>query len=77
MIWTVITDAAVDQTDVGVPTDLLVGTEQQPTERLKAYKEAGLTMPLIRPPFTDVPVSGTMDDLERIKNDIMPKVEAA
>ena len=76
MIWTVITDTEVDQTDVGVPTNLLVGTEQQLTDRLKAYKEAGLTMPLIWPPFTDVPVSKTMDDLKRIKNDIMPKVEA-
>jgi hypothetical protein len=34
-------------------------------------------MPLIWPPFTDVPVAKTLDDLKRIKNDIMPKVEAA
>ena len=77
MIWTVITDEETDQSDNGVPSNLLVGTEKQLTDRLKAYKEAGLTMPLIWPPFTDVPVAKTLDDLKRIKNDIMPKVEAA
>ncbi|WP_018331036.1 LLM class flavin-dependent oxidoreductase [Actinomycetospora chiangmaiensis] len=77
MIWTVITDTETDQSDVGVPSNLLVGTEAQLTDRLKAYKEAGMTMPLIWPPFTDVPTSKTLDDLKRIKNDIMPKVEAS
>ena len=67
MIWTVITDEETDQTDNGVPSNLLVGTAEQITDRLKAYKEAGLTMPLIWPPFTDVPVSKTLDDLKRIK----------
>jgi FMNH2-dependent dimethyl sulfone monooxygenase len=57
--------------------DLLVGTEAQVTERLKGYKEAGLTMPLLWPPFADVPVSKTIDDLKRLKNDIMPKVDAS
>jgi hypothetical protein len=32
---------------------------------LKRYKEAGLTMPLLWPPFADVPVSKTIDDLKR------------
>jgi alkanesulfonate monooxygenase SsuD/methylene tetrahydromethanopterin reductase-like flavin-dependent oxidoreductase (luciferase family) len=77
MIWTVITDEEVDQTVNGVASNLLVGTEQQLTDRLKAYQEAGMTMPLIWPPFTDVPTSKTMDDLKRIKNEIMPKVEAS
>jgi hypothetical protein len=77
MIWTVITDEEVDQTVNGVASNLLVGTAGQLTDRLKAYKEAGMTMPLIWPPFTDVPTAKTMDDLKRIKNDIMPKVEAA
>ena len=77
MIWTVITDQETDQTVNGVASNLLVGTEAQVTDRLKAYKEAGLTMPLIWPPFTDVPVSKTLDDLKRIKNDIMPKVDAS
>ncbi|RZT83966.1 luciferase-like monooxygenase [Pseudonocardia sediminis] len=76
MIWTVITDEDTDQTVNGVASNLLVGSEKQVTDRLKAYKEAGMTMPLIWPPFADVPVSKTLDDLKRIKNDIMPKVNA-
>ena len=48
----------------------------QLTDNLKRYKEAGLDMPLIWPPFTDVPVSKTLDDLKRIKEEIMPKVDA-
>lgn len=74
MIWFTITDTETDQTDNHKLTNLLVGTEQQITDRLKAYKEAGMTMPLIWPPFADVPVSKTLDDLKRLVNDIMPKV---
>ena len=76
MIWFTITDTETDQTDNRKVSNLLVGTEQQITDRLKAYVEAGLTMPLLWPPFRDVPVSKTLDDLKRLKNDIMPKVEA-
>ena len=76
MIWFTITDTETDQTDNRKVSNLLVGTEQQITDRLKAYREAGLTMPLLWPPFKDVPVSKTLDDLKRLKNDIMPKVEA-
>ncbi|SHL35437.1 Flavin-dependent oxidoreductase, luciferase family (includes alkanesulfonate monooxygenase SsuD and methylene tetrahydromethanopterin reductase) [Pseudonocardia thermophila] len=76
MIWTVITDTEVDQSPNGKLTNLLVGTEAQITDRLKAYKEAGLDMPMIWPPFQDVPTEKTMDDLKRLKNDILPKVEA-
>ncbi|QJY50487.1 LLM class flavin-dependent oxidoreductase [Pseudonocardia broussonetiae] len=77
MLWTVITDVDVDQSPAGKVTNLMVGSEGQITDRLKSYKEAGLTMPLIWPPFADVPVSKTLDDLKRIKNDIMPKVDAS
>jgi alkanesulfonate monooxygenase SsuD/methylene tetrahydromethanopterin reductase-like flavin-dependent oxidoreductase (luciferase family) len=77
MIWTVITDQEVDQSDNGKGTNLLVGTAGQVTGRLKAYKEAGLTLPMIWPPFADVPVSKTLDDLKRLKEEILPKVEAA
>ena len=77
MIWFTITDTEVDQTDNRKVTNILVGTESQITERLKSYKEAGLTMPLLWPPFSDVPVSKTLDDLKRLKNDIMPKVDAS
>ena len=43
----------------------------------KRYKDVGLTMPLLWPPFQDVPVAKTLDDLKRLKEEIMPKVEAA
>jgi dimethylsulfone monooxygenase len=33
-------------------------------------------MLLIWPPFQDVPVSKTLDDLRRLKEEIMPKVQA-
>jgi alkanesulfonate monooxygenase SsuD/methylene tetrahydromethanopterin reductase-like flavin-dependent oxidoreductase (luciferase family) len=77
MIWFVITDQEMDQTPAGKATNLLAGTADQITEMLKRYKEAGLTMPLLWPPFADVPVSKTLDDLKRLKEDIMPKVEAS
>jgi dimethylsulfone monooxygenase len=57
-------------------TNLLVGTVAQVTDNLKRLKEAGLTMLLIWPPFQDVPVSKTLDDLKRLKEEIMPKVQA-
>src|ERR1700761_4605426 len=77
MIWTVITDTEVDQSGTGKAANLLVGTAGQITDRLKAYKEAGLTMPMIWPPFADVPVAKTIDDLKRLKEEILPKVEAS
>ena len=76
MLWTVITDQEVDQSDQGRVTNLMVGTAGQITDRLKAYKEAGLTMPLIWPPFADVPVAKTLDDMKRLKEEILPKVNA-
>ena len=76
MIWFTITDTETDQTDNHKLTNLLVGTEQQITDRLKAYREAGMNMPLIWPPFTGVPVSKTLDDLKRLVHNIMPKVNA-
>ena len=33
-------------------------------------------MPLLWPPFTDVTVSKTLDDLRRLKEEIMPQVDA-
>ncbi len=44
---------------------------------LKRYKEAGLTMPLLSPQFSGVPVSKTLDDLKCLKEEIMPAVDAA
>ena len=66
----------LDQSDAGKGTNLLVGSEKQITEMLKRYKEAGLTMPMLWPPFADVPVAKTLDDLKRVKEEIMPKVDA-
>jgi alkanesulfonate monooxygenase SsuD/methylene tetrahydromethanopterin reductase-like flavin-dependent oxidoreductase (luciferase family) len=77
MIWFTITDEEVDQSDQGKGTNLLVGTAAQITDRLKRYQESGLTMPMLWPPFQDVPVSKTLDDLKRLKEEIMPKVEAS
>ena len=74
MIWFVITDTETDQTPNRKLSNLLVGTADQITDNLKRYKEAGLTMPLLWPPFTDVPVSKTLDDLKQLQEEIMPKV---
>ena len=76
MIWLTITDEETDQTPRGKGTNLLVGTAAQITDNLKRLKEAGLTMLLIWPPFQDVPVAKTLDDLKRLKEEIMPQVEA-
>ncbi len=74
MIWFTITDSPTDQTPNRKLSNLLVGTAGQITDNLKRYKEAGMTMPLLWPPFTGVPVSKTIDDLKRLTQEIMPKV---
>lgn len=76
MIWFVITDEPTDQTPNHKLTNLLAGTSDQITDTLKRYKEAGLTMPLLWPPFADVPVSKTLDDLKVLREEIMPEVDA-
>jgi alkanesulfonate monooxygenase SsuD/methylene tetrahydromethanopterin reductase-like flavin-dependent oxidoreductase (luciferase family) len=76
MLWFVITDQDVDQTENGKLTNLMVGSAGQITDTLKRYKDAGLTMPLLWPPFADVPTAKTLDDLKRLKEEIMPKVDA-
>jgi hypothetical protein len=53
----------------------MAGTARQITDILKRYKEAGLTMLLLWPPFQSVPVAKTLDDLKRLKQDIMPQVD--
>jgi alkanesulfonate monooxygenase SsuD/methylene tetrahydromethanopterin reductase-like flavin-dependent oxidoreductase (luciferase family) len=77
MIWFVITDDETDQTPNGKLSNLLIGTASQITDNLKRFQEAGMTMPLLWPPFTDVPVSKTLDDLKRLREEIMPAVESA
>ncbi|WP_329048545.1 LLM class flavin-dependent oxidoreductase [Amycolatopsis sp. NBC_01488] len=76
MIWFVITDQDMDQSPMGKGTNLLVGSEAQITDQLKRYREAGLTMPFLWPPFQDVPVAKTLDDMKRLKEEILPKIEA-
>ena len=76
MLWFVITDAETDQTPQGKGTNLMVGTAGQITDILKRYQDAGLTMPLLWPPFQDVPVAKTLDDMKRLQQEIMPKVNA-
>ncbi|WP_299575948.1 LLM class flavin-dependent oxidoreductase [uncultured Williamsia sp.] len=76
MIWTVITDVDMDDTPAGKATNLLVGSERQVTDMLKRYREAGLTKLLMWPPFADVPTEKSMDDMKRLKNDILPKIES-
>src|SRR6478609_9035662 len=77
MIWFVITDEDVDQTPAGKASNLLVGSAQQIEDILKRYQDAGMTMPLLWPPFRDVPTSKTMDDLKRLSEEILPKVNAS
>ncbi len=76
MYWFVITDEESDQSNLGKGSNILIGTEAQITDNLKRLKEVGLTMPLIWPPFADVPVSKTLDDLKVLNNEILPKVNA-
>jgi alkanesulfonate monooxygenase SsuD/methylene tetrahydromethanopterin reductase-like flavin-dependent oxidoreductase (luciferase family) len=76
MIWFVITDQETDQTPMGKGSNLMVGTAAQITDTLKRYNEAGMTMPLLWPPFQDVPTAKTLDDMKRLKEEIMPKVDA-
>ncbi len=76
MIWFVITDDETDQSPMGKGSNLLAGTAAQITDNLKRYREAGLTMPLLWPPFAEVPVSKTLDDLKRLTEEIMPLVDA-
>jgi len=74
MITFDITTEKADQTDRGKFTNTLVGTVDQITDNLKRFRDAGLTLPMLWPPFTGTPTSKTIDDLRRLKNDIMPKV---
>jgi alkanesulfonate monooxygenase SsuD/methylene tetrahydromethanopterin reductase-like flavin-dependent oxidoreductase (luciferase family) len=77
MYWFAITDEESDQTSAGKASSILIGTVTQITDNLKRLQDVGLTMPLIWPPFHDVPVSKTLDDLKRLNEEILPAVNAA
>ena len=74
MLFFDITKDKTDQTLRGKLTPSMTGTAQQITDNLKRYKEAGLTLPLLWPPFSGVPTAKTKVDLRRLKADILPKV---
>jgi len=74
MLWFDITSEKTDQTPKGKLTPSMTGTVQQITDNLKRYKEAGLTLPLLWPPFTGVPTAKTLVDLRRLREDILPKI---
>jgi alkanesulfonate monooxygenase SsuD/methylene tetrahydromethanopterin reductase-like flavin-dependent oxidoreductase (luciferase family) len=76
MMWFMITDTETDQADNGKASNILIGTAAQIEDNLKRLAEAGLDMPLIWPPFRDVPTSKTLDDMKRLAEEILPKVNA-
>ena len=76
MMWFMITDTETDQGDLGKGSNILIGTPGQIEDNLKRLAEAGLDMPLLWPPFRDVPTSKTLDDMKRLVEEIMPKVNA-
>ena len=69
-----ITREATDQTPRGKLTPTMVGTAGQITENLKQYKEAGMTMPLLWPPFSGTPTAKTITDMRRLVHDILPNI---
>jgi alkanesulfonate monooxygenase SsuD/methylene tetrahydromethanopterin reductase-like flavin-dependent oxidoreductase (luciferase family) len=74
MIFFDITREKTDQTPRGKLTPTLVGTPQQIADNLKRYRDAGLTLLLLWPPFRGTPTAKTIVDLRTLKEDIMPKV---
>jgi alkanesulfonate monooxygenase SsuD/methylene tetrahydromethanopterin reductase-like flavin-dependent oxidoreductase (luciferase family) len=69
-----ITRDKTDQTPRGKLTPTLVGTAEQITDNLKRYRDAGMTMPLLWPPFSGTPTAKTLVDMRRLVHDILPKV---
>lgn len=74
MISFEITREKVDQSPKGKLTPTLVGTEQQILDNLKRFRDAGLTMPMLWPPFSGTPTTKTIGDMRRLVYDIMPKL---
>jgi alkanesulfonate monooxygenase SsuD/methylene tetrahydromethanopterin reductase-like flavin-dependent oxidoreductase (luciferase family) len=70
-----ITTEETDQTPNGKLTPTMVGTTDQITDNLRQYKEAGMTMPMLWPPFSGTPTEKTIDDLRQLKEEILPNIE--
>jgi hypothetical protein len=75
MLFFDITSTKTDQTPNGKLTPSMTGTPAQLIDNLKRYRDAGLTLPLLWPPFRGVPTAKTMVDLRRLREDILPKVQ--
>lgn len=69
-----ITRDKVDHTPRGKLTPMLTGTPKQLIDNLKRYKEAGLDMLLLWPPFSGVPTAKTIGDMRRLREEIWPKI---
>jgi hypothetical protein len=69
-----ITREKTDQADRGKASNNMVGTAQQITDDLKRYRGAGLTMPLLWPPFAGTPTAKMIGDLRRLRDEILPKL---
>ena len=69
-----ITKEQTDQTPNGKLTPTMVGTASQIADNLAQYKEAGMTMPMLWPPFSGTPTSKTVEDLRQLKEDILPQI---
>jgi alkanesulfonate monooxygenase SsuD/methylene tetrahydromethanopterin reductase-like flavin-dependent oxidoreductase (luciferase family) len=69
-----ITREKTDQTPRGKLTPTLVGTAAQISDNLKRYRDAGMTMPLLWPPFAGTPTAKTLTDMRRLVGEIMPKL---
>jgi len=70
-----ITREETDQTPNGKLTPTMVGTASQITDNLNRYKEAGMTMPMLWPPFSGTPTEKTIDDLRQLREDILPQIK--
>ncbi|HZP45791.1 MAG TPA: LLM class flavin-dependent oxidoreductase [Candidatus Binataceae bacterium] len=73
MLFFDITREKTDQTPRGKLTPSMTGTPQQLIDNLRRYRDAGLTLPLLWPPFRGVPTAKTIVDLRRLKEEIIPK----
>ena len=60
-----ITRDKTDQTPRGKLTPTLVGTAEQIADNLKRYRDSGLTMPLLWPPFSGTPTAKTIGDMRQ------------
>jgi len=69
-----ITAEETDQTPNRKLTPTMVGTANQITDNLHKYKEAGMTMPMLWPPFSGTPTEKTIDDLRQLNEDILPQI---